>query len=105
MPSAKQGMPICTPPAIANNSLGGRMKKRRIDANGRFAVVSVGQIDFYDYRASEHPPVLHRKETFLAPTHPEYFVWVVRKDVSHEDTKSRRRQKIKFFPSWLRAFV
>ena len=27
------------------------------------------QIDFYDYRPSENPPVLHRKETFLAPTY------------------------------------
>lgn len=28
------------------------------------------QLDFYDYRKSDNPPVLHRKETFLAPTHP-----------------------------------
>ena len=28
------------------------------------------QLDFYDYRQSDNPPVLHRKETFLAPTHP-----------------------------------
>ena len=81
------------------------MTKRGIDAKGPFAVVSVGQIDFYDYRASEHPPVLHRKETFLVPTHPEHFVWIAGKDVSHEDTKSRRRQKIKFLPSSLRGFV
>ena len=26
-------------------------------------------IDFYDYREAKNPPVLHRKETFLAPTH------------------------------------
>ena len=30
------------------------------------------QLDFYDYRTSENPPVLHRKETFLPPTHPWY---------------------------------
>ena len=30
------------------------------------------QLDFYDYRTSENPPVLHRKETFLSPTHPSY---------------------------------
>ena len=30
------------------------------------------QIDFYDYREAENPPVLHRKETFLAPTHQLY---------------------------------
>ncbi|HEY3968791.1 MAG TPA: DNA phosphorothioation-associated putative methyltransferase [Planctomycetaceae bacterium] len=28
------------------------------------------QIDFYDYRQSANPPVLHRKETFLAASHP-----------------------------------
>ena len=28
------------------------------------------QLDFYDYRKSDNPPVLHRKESFLAPTHP-----------------------------------
>ena len=28
------------------------------------------QIDFYDHRQSENPPVPHRKETFLSPTHP-----------------------------------
>ncbi len=28
------------------------------------------QVDFYDYRPSANPPVLHRKETFLPPAHP-----------------------------------
>jgi hypothetical protein len=27
------------------------------------------RIDFYDYRQSDNPPVLHRKEAFLAPAH------------------------------------
>jgi hypothetical protein len=27
-------------------------------------------LDFYDYRKSDNPPVLHRKESFLVPTHP-----------------------------------
>jgi DNA phosphorothioation-associated putative methyltransferase len=30
------------------------------------------KIDFYDYRQSTNSPVLHRKETFLAPAHPLY---------------------------------
>ena len=43
------------------------------------------QIDFYDYRTSENPPVLHRKETFLAPTHPEYtrFARLTQQEVRH----------------------
>ena len=28
------------------------------------------QLAFYDYRQSDNPPVLHRKESFLAPAHP-----------------------------------
>ena len=32
LPSAKRGTPICTPPAIASNSPGGRSKKRLINA-------------------------------------------------------------------------
>jgi len=27
-------------------------------------------VDCYDYAQSTNPPVLHRKETFLAPDHP-----------------------------------
>ena len=30
------------------------------------------QIDSTDYTGSANPPVLHRKETFLAPDHPLY---------------------------------
>ncbi|MCA9564769.1 MAG: DNA phosphorothioation-associated putative methyltransferase, partial [Myxococcales bacterium] len=29
-------------------------------------------VDCYDYSQSENPPILHRKETFLEPTHPLY---------------------------------
>ena len=28
------------------------------------------QLDFYDYRNSDNPPVLHRKENFPVPGHP-----------------------------------
>jgi len=43
------------------------------------------QIDFYDYRQSENPPVLHRKETFLAPTHPlvPKFARLTRQEEAH----------------------
>ena len=43
------------------------------------------QIDFYDYRTSENPPVLHRKETFLASTHPDYtrFARLTQQEVRH----------------------
>jgi DNA phosphorothioation-associated putative methyltransferase len=30
------------------------------------------QVECYDYAASANPPVLHRKETFLAPEHESY---------------------------------
>jgi DNA phosphorothioation-associated putative methyltransferase len=28
------------------------------------------RLDCYDYAEADNPPVLHRKETFLAPDHP-----------------------------------
>lgn len=28
------------------------------------------QLDVYDYTDRENPPILHRKESFLAPDHP-----------------------------------
>src|SRR5258708_21508227 len=30
------------------------------------------QTDFYDNRQNEYPPIPHREETFLAPTHPPF---------------------------------
>ncbi|MBI3861812.1 MAG: hypothetical protein HY290_07940, partial [Planctomycetia bacterium] len=43
------------------------------------------QIDFYDYRQSENPPALHRKETFLAPAHPLHakFARLTRQEEKH----------------------
>ena len=43
------------------------------------------QIDFYDYRQSDNPPILHRKETFLAPTHPLFpkFARLTRQEERH----------------------
>jgi DNA phosphorothioation-associated putative methyltransferase len=43
------------------------------------------QIDFYDYRQSDNPPVLHRKEAFLAPDHPLYakFARLTRQEERH----------------------
>ena len=43
------------------------------------------QIDFYDYRPSENPPVLHRKETFLAPMHELFakFARLTRQEEQH----------------------
>ncbi len=43
------------------------------------------QIDFYDYRQSDNPPVLHRKEAFLAPAHPLFvkFARLTRQEERH----------------------
>ncbi|MBI3861807.1 MAG: hypothetical protein HY290_07915 [Planctomycetia bacterium] len=43
------------------------------------------QIDFYDYRQSENPPLLHRKETFLAAAHPLHarFARLTRQEEKH----------------------
>ncbi len=43
------------------------------------------QIDFYDYRQSDNPPVLHRKETFLAPAHELFakFARLTRQEEHH----------------------
>ncbi len=43
------------------------------------------QIDFYDYRQSANPPVLHRKETFLPPAHPLHakFARLTRQEEQH----------------------
>jgi DNA phosphorothioation-associated putative methyltransferase len=43
------------------------------------------QIDFYDYRQSANPPVLHRKETFLPPDHPLFakFARLTRQEERH----------------------
>jgi DNA phosphorothioation-associated putative methyltransferase len=30
------------------------------------------RVDYRDYSTSTNPPILHRKETFIAPTHPLY---------------------------------
>jgi DNA phosphorothioation-associated putative methyltransferase len=30
------------------------------------------ELDCYDYSETDNPPLLHRKETFLAPNHPHY---------------------------------
>jgi DNA phosphorothioation-associated putative methyltransferase len=40
------------------------------------------ELDIQDYAASENPPVLHRKETFLAPDHPlrEQFARLTRQE-------------------------
>jgi DNA phosphorothioation-associated putative methyltransferase len=34
--------------------------------------LTTGQVNHRDYRNAENAPVLHRKETFLAPDHPHY---------------------------------
>jgi DNA phosphorothioation-associated putative methyltransferase len=34
--------------------------------------LSTGQVGSRDYRDTDNPPVLHRKETFVAPSHPHY---------------------------------
>ena len=34
--------------------------------------LSTGQVSSRDYRDTDNPPVLHRKETFIAPSHPHY---------------------------------
>jgi hypothetical protein len=36
----------------------------------RLSPHSPGQLECYDYADSANPPILHRKETFLHPTHP-----------------------------------
>ena len=43
-------------------------------------------IDFYDYREAGNPPVLHRKETFLAPTHALFakFARLTRQEERHK---------------------
>lgn len=42
-------------------------------------------LDFYDYASAGNPPVLHRKETFLEPTHPLYsrFARLTRQEEKH----------------------
>ncbi len=34
--------------------------------------VKNGQLNILDYSNSDNPPILHRKETFVAPTYPDY---------------------------------
>jgi hypothetical protein len=43
------------------------------------------QIDFYDYHQSANPPVLHRKEMFLAASHPLFakFARLTRQEERH----------------------
>ena len=42
-------------------------------------------LDCYDYSASDNPPILHRKETFLPPDHPlrEKFVKLTQQEERH----------------------
>ena len=46
--------------------------------------LSTGQVSSRDYRDADNPPVLHRKETFLSPSHPHYseFAELTRQQVS-----------------------
>ncbi|MGE5656822.1 MAG: DNA phosphorothioation-associated putative methyltransferase [Actinomycetota bacterium] len=34
--------------------------------------LATGKINYHDYRSSDNPPILHRKETFVTPNYPEY---------------------------------
>ncbi|MEO1402990.1 MAG: DNA phosphorothioation-associated putative methyltransferase [Cyanobacteria bacterium J06635_1] len=37
--------------------------------------LTTGRLDYRDYSQTPNPPILHRKETFLAPTYPRYQVF------------------------------